>query len=343
MKQQDGYNSPMLSILYNAARLPWPTNWDEIYGRSAPLLLEIGFGGGHFLVDWAKRRPDANLLGLEISLPSLRRADKKIRSAGLTNVRLAQGNAWLLLQAACAPGSLSEIQINFPDPWRKERHYHRRLISDKFLHLAATRLVPGGLLDIATDHADYAQWITERLERTPWFDNRQAATFVTEDNERLRTKYELKAIDEGRVCHYYKFRRKMAPIPNPFPILEETPMPHVIMKSPLTLAEIGRQFTPQTHSSGETHINFLETYQSFYDQKLLVETYVKEGPLAQRVGLSIQQRQSGELIVGLHEVGFPRPTRGIQRAIAQLAQWLKGLHPDTQIITNNLGDAAETM
>ncbi|MCP4424445.1 MAG: methyltransferase domain-containing protein, partial [Chloroflexi bacterium] len=108
---QTKYNSFMSSMMFSAARLPWPTRWDEMYGRSAPLLLEIGFGGGHFLVDWAKRRPDANVLGLEISLPSLRRAAKKIETSKLTNVRLVQGNAWLLLQAACAPGSVSEIQI----------------------------------------------------------------------------------------------------------------------------------------------------------------------------------------------------------------------------------------
>ncbi|MEJ2749841.1 MAG: hypothetical protein P8183_18315, partial [Anaerolineae bacterium] len=83
----------------------------------------------------------------------------------------------------------------------------------------------------------------------------------------------------------------------------------------------------------------LEMYQSFYDQKLLVETYVKEEPLTQRVGLSVIRRQTGELVVGLHDVGFPRPTRGIQLAIAHLAQWIMSLHPETAVITNNLSDA----
>ncbi|MCP4424950.1 MAG: hypothetical protein GY803_10685, partial [Chloroflexi bacterium] len=271
-----------------------------------------------------------------ISLPSLRRAAKKIETSKLTNVRLVQGNAWLLLQAACAPGSVSEIQINFPDPWRKERHAHRRLINDEFLHLAATRLVPGGLLDIATDHAGYAAWITERLERTLYFDSRLPATFVTEDNLRLRTKYESIALAAGRVCHYYKQRRKETAVANIFPILEETPMPHVIIRSPLSLADIGRQFAPHRYSSEGVHVSLLEMYQSFYDQKLLAEAYVKEGPLSQRVGLSIRLRETGELIVGLHEVGFPRPTRGIQLAIRQLAQWAVGLHPDTEVIASNL-------
>ncbi|MCB9421753.1 MAG: tRNA (guanosine(46)-N7)-methyltransferase TrmB [Ardenticatenaceae bacterium] len=329
----------MQSILLHAPLLPWPVNWDEVYGRTAPILVEIGFGSGHFLIDWARQRPDANVLGLEISLPSLRKGESKIRNTGLTNVRVVQGGAPLVLQALFAPASLSEVFINFPDPWRKERHYHRRLISDEFLNLLATRLSPGGLLDIATDHPDYAPWITERLERTPYFASRLPTTFVTEDNERLRTKYELIALEEGRTCHYFKWRRNAETAVNPFPIPEELPMPHIIMSSPLSLAEIGQRFEPQHTSDGETHVKLLEMYQSFYDQKLLVETYVREEPLTQRVGLSVFRRQTGELVVGLHDVGFPRPTRGIQLAIAHLAQWILGLHPDSTVIANNLSNA----
>lgn len=329
----------MLPILLHAPLLPWPVDWDEVYGRSAPILVEIGFGSGHFLIDWAGQRPDANVLGLEISLPSLRKGESKIRNTGLENVRIVQGGAPLVLQALFPPDSISEAFINFPDPWPKERHYHRRLISDEFLHLLATRLIPGGLLDIATDHADYAAWIAGRLERTPYFTSRCPTTFVTEDNERLRTKYELIALAEGRTCHYFKWRRNTETAVNIFPIPEELPMPHVIMTSPLSLAEIGQRFEPQHTSDGAVHVKLLEMYQSFYDQKLLVETYVKEEPLTQRVGLSVIRRQTGELVVGLHDVGFPRPTRGLQLAIAYLGQWIMSLHPDSALVTSNIAEA----
>lgn len=329
----------MQPILLHTPLLPWPVDWDELYGRAAPILVEIGFGGGHFLVDWARQRPDANILGLEISQPSLRKAEKKIRQAGLINVRIAQGGGRLALQTLFLPQSISEIFINFPDPWRKEKHAQRRLISDEFLHLMATRLIPGGLLDIATDHPGYAPWITERLERTPYFTSRLPTTFVTEDNERLRTKYEMLALEEGRTCHYFKWRRNAETAVNSFPVPEELPMPHVIMNSPLSLTEIGRQFKRQQTSDGDIHIKMLEMYQSFYDEKLLVETYVNEAPLSQRVGIAIARRQTGELIVGLHDVGFPRPTRGIQLAIAHLAQWVLGLHPDSAIVTSNISES----
>jgi hypothetical protein len=123
--------------------------------------------------------------------------------------------------------------------------------------------------------------------------------------------------------------------PNP----EELPMPHVILTSPLSLADIGRQFTPQHTSSGDTHVKLLEIYQSFYDQKLLVEAYIKEEPLTQRIGLWVVRRQTGKQVVGLHDMGFSRPTRGIQLAIAHLAQWSVGLRPETAVITKNLSNS----
>ena len=75
--------------ILHVARLPWPVSWPDLFGRHASLLAEIGFGGGHYLVDWAERRPESNLLGLEISLPSLRRGAKKLAVSGVTTFRHA--------------------------------------------------------------------------------------------------------------------------------------------------------------------------------------------------------------------------------------------------------------
>jgi tRNA G46 methylase TrmB len=108
----------------------------------------------------------------------LDRAQRKIKTAALSNVCLLQSGARYLLQALCATEALAEVNINFPDPWPKARQLHRRLINVDFLHLLATRMVRGGLLDIATDHADYALAITEALEATPYFRSRLSTTFV---------------------------------------------------------------------------------------------------------------------------------------------------------------------
>jgi tRNA (guanine-N7-)-methyltransferase len=324
------------SWLLYGVRLDWPTDWTAVFGRSAPLLLEIGFGGADFLVDLAQRRPDANVIGVELSLPSLKKGARKLAAAHLTNARVIQVEARLALLTLFAPGSLDQVIINFPDPWPKERHHERRLISDGFLELLATRLGENGRLDIATDHADYAAWIERRLQRSPNFTSRQPTAYSHEDSERLITKYEQKGFDEGRVGYYFKWQRNAAPAPNCFPVPQEFPMPHVILKSPLSLDEIGRRFTPQRLPIANGHVHLLEMYQSIHDGRLLIEAYVTEEPLTQRVGLVVRGRTSGDFVVGLHEIGFPRPTRGIQQAIVHLADWIVSLDPASTIVRRNV-------
>lgn len=329
----------MLVDILHFARLPWPLYWPDIFGRKAPLLAEIGFGGGHYLVEWAQRRPDSNLLGLEISLPSLRRGAKKLATSGATNTRIIQGDSNKVLWLLCQPRCLDEVAINFPDPWPKASHHHRRLISEKFLHLLGTRMKEGGLLDIATDHEDYAIEITQCLLQSPYFESRLDDSFTLEPGTRRPTKYERIAISEGRICRYFQWRRNDRPAANDFPILEETPVPHVVISHPLSLDQIGQQYEPFQVTSGSTHIKYLDMYRSLNNTVQLVEIYVSEDPYHQRVSLSVRQRQEGDVVVSLHELGFPRPTPGIHLAVHHLVRWLRSLHPDVQVIGSTLNPA----
>jgi tRNA G46 methylase TrmB len=182
------YNSSMTSTLLHTHLLPWPADWTAVFNREAPLLIEIGFGGGHFLIDMAQRRPLANVLGVEISLPALDKAQRKVQTAALSNVRVLQSDARYLLQVCVRPllslrctsisRSVAQGAAAAPPPDRCG-----------FLHLLATRLKPGGLLDIATDHADYAVAITEALETTPYF--RQPVGHHLCDGRRRAAAYQI--------------------------------------------------------------------------------------------------------------------------------------------------------
>ena len=332
----------MRSPLLQVQTLPWPVNWAEVFDREAPLIVEIGFGSGHFLVDLAQKRPSANLLGIEISLPSIEKTERKVNAAALTNVRLLQSNARYVLQVLCQPQSVTEVYINFPDPWPKANHHHRRLINLDFLHLLATRMVVGGRLEIATDHADYAAVITDCLEATPYFTSRLSSTFVTEDSSRLRTKYEQIALGEGRTCHYYKWARNELPAPNRFPVPKELPMPHVVLHSPLGLDEIQARYGRWRVPATECQISFMALFRAHEGEMLFVEVYLNEPPLAQRVGLAIRQREPGNYVIGLHELGFPKPTAGVHLAIGHLARWLLSQDEEAKILHHNLqGDVLE--
>jgi tRNA (guanine-N7-)-methyltransferase len=328
----------MSTTLLDARRQVWPTDWAIVFGRDAPLWIEIGFGNGQFLVDLAEQRRDVDLLGLEISLPSLRRAQRRVEQARLTNVRLLSCGGLYALWALCAPASVEALFINFPDPWHKADHYHRRLIDDRFLCLAASRLRPEARLEIATDHVEYAQAIAACLSRSEHFVNRQSAPWSTTAPQRTKTKYEQIALEAGRTCFYFAWKRNRRIVQDAFPAPEEIAMPHVIMASALSITEIAARFAPMDWAGKGVQGRFLDLLQSRRGGAILIDTYVSEEPFSQRVALTLRTRHgdASELILGLHELGFPRPTTGIHLAIAALTRWLLSLHPDMQVKQENL-------
>ena len=317
-------------------QLSWPADWPALFGRDAPLLMEIGFGSGQYLIELAGRRPEANVIGVEISVPALRRAGRKLERRGLNHVCLIQGDANAVLRALCAPGSLAAVVINFPDPWPKLDHDARRLIDNDFLCLLATRMAAGAPLDIATDHDDYAAQIAAALARSPTFESRSGATFALEEPGRAPTKYERVALAEGRTPRYFAWRRNDAPATTPFPIPEEYAMPHVVLRGPADLTEIGRRFRPSVILFDGGRVRFIEAYRALGGDKLLIETYINEDPIRQRLGLEVRSRANGEIVIGLAEVGFPRPTRGVHAAVAALANWLRAEFPALIVVHSAL-------
>ncbi len=317
-------------------QLPWPVDWPAEFGRQAPLHVEIGFGSGQYLVRLAKERPDLNLVGMEVSRPSLRNAARKVARDGLGNVRLLQSSArtalWLLFVAE----SVEAAYIHFPDPWPKKGHHSRRVIEGDFLSLLATRMVPQGPLDISTDHAAYMEVIGERLAASSYFDSRLPVAYVQGEAARINTKYERFALGEGREPAYFRWQRNDSPAADQFSLPEEFAMPHIIVRTPATLAGLGQRFEPASLEEDGMRIKYLELFQSLNDGRLLVDTFVSEDPLVQRFGISMRARTSGDILIELHEAGNPRPTRGVQMAVQGLADWIIRLYPATVVVQSNV-------
>jgi tRNA (guanine-N7-)-methyltransferase len=326
----------MTQLILELMRMPWPAEWREIFGRPAPLVVEIGFGNGRFLTDQAQQRPTLNHLGIEIASPSIKRAASRIKATRLANVRLIRASAQSALHLLCRPGSIDGMTINFPDPWPKAGHNDRRLISTSFLELLASRMAAGSDLDIATDHGEYGQWISERLRASPHFESRLAAAYVCQDADRVRTKYERKGMATGGACYYFKWRRNGVEGPDGYPLVEELPMPHVVVSSPLTLREIADRFEPTQEATEKASIRFIDIYRSQRRPSLIVDTYIAEEPLDQRLMLEIYRRPDADYLVRLQATGFPRPTHGVHAAIARLSNWLVGLHEQARVARHNL-------
>jgi len=133
------------------------------FGRVAPLVVEIGSGTGDAVVQGALASPGTNFLAVEVYRPGLAGTVAKIVRHGLDNVRLVHADGVQVLQHMLGPGSATEIWVFFADPWHKNRHHKRRLVTPEFANLTASRLAPGGTLRLATDWADYARQMRDVL------------------------------------------------------------------------------------------------------------------------------------------------------------------------------------
>ena len=180
---------------------PEPNQWPEVFGRSAPLGVEIGFGMGQATLAWATEAPDLNLVGIEIYQPGIGALLAGIERLSLANLRLLEGDAALLLDSKFEAGSLHEARILFPDPWPKKRHHKRRLIQPAFVRLLASRLRHGGRLLLATDSADYAEWMADVLAAEP-------ALAAVPPGERPATRFEARGQRLGHRIHDLAYQRK---------------------------------------------------------------------------------------------------------------------------------------
>jgi tRNA (guanine-N7-)-methyltransferase len=176
------------------------------FGREAPLVVEIGSGVGAATAALAAGRPADNILAFEVWQPGVADTFLHLERTGATNVRLLSVDAVWSMEHLFPAGSLAEIWTFFPDPWPKQRHQRRRLVSSSFTSLAASRLAPRALWRLATDWADYADRMTELLVAEPLLQNVHDGP-APRWAERPPTRFERRGLRAGRPITDLTFRR----------------------------------------------------------------------------------------------------------------------------------------
>jgi len=176
-----------LSPVYELARGPRPVDLRDVFGRCAPVVVEVGFGNGEATWQMAAAEPDKDFIGIEVHAPGVGHLMLAIEDHQLTNVRIARRDAVEFLRDELPPDSISELRIFFPDPWPKKRHHKRRIIQPAFLELVEKPLKHGGLVHVATDWQPYAEHIREVFDANPLFKAEQNSDA---GDRRPRTKYE---------------------------------------------------------------------------------------------------------------------------------------------------------
>jgi len=205
---------PALSLPFS----PSPIDPAALFGRAAPLVLEIGFGMGETTAAIARSRPEIDILGVEVYPAGVGSLLRKIEVLALGNVRVIQHDAIAVLEAMIRPGSLAAVHVFFPDPWPKARHHKRRLIRPEVVRLIASRLAPGGILHCATDWGPYAVRMLDVLSAEPALENTAGEIRVGESPElctgfaprpdgRPLTRFEQRGVRLGHGVWDLVFRR----------------------------------------------------------------------------------------------------------------------------------------
>jgi len=180
----------------------------DLFQRNASTCLEIGFGNGATLVQQAQENPQQNFIGIEVHEPGVGHCLIAAQKAGIDNLRLITHDAIEVLQRQIPMGSLSRINLYFPDPWPKKRHHKRRIVQPSFLALCADRLKPAGALHVATDWANYAEHIDTELESSERFSvSERREHDGDEPLDRPRTKFERRGLKKGHRIWDWRFER----------------------------------------------------------------------------------------------------------------------------------------
>ncbi|WP_243632901.1 tRNA (guanosine(46)-N7)-methyltransferase TrmB [Mycobacterium uberis] len=207
------------SALSNAQRQTWERLWPKIgisvvsqtpsyepldtdawFGRSAPVVLEVGCGSGTSTLAMAQHEPDIDVIAVEVYRRGLAQLLCAIDRDQVRNIRMIHGNAVDVLQYLIAPRSLTGVRVFFPDPWPKIRHHKRRFLQPATVELIADRLLPGGILHAATDHPGYTEQIAKFGDSEPLLSRVDSSIRLPISAVRPTTKYEKKAQHAGNAA-----------------------------------------------------------------------------------------------------------------------------------------------
>ncbi len=167
-----------------------PFKFEEIFANDHPVVFEIGFGMGDSLARMAKESPELNFIGVDVHPPGIGTLLRLVEEENLTNIRVVQDDAKLVLQDCILDNSLDKVQIFFPDPWHKKRHHKRRLIQTEFIQSLLPKLKKQGVIHLATDWENYAEQMMEVLGKISELENEFGVEKFATKSDRPITKFQ---------------------------------------------------------------------------------------------------------------------------------------------------------
>ncbi|MCX5680954.1 MAG: tRNA (guanosine(46)-N7)-methyltransferase TrmB [Candidatus Omnitrophica bacterium] len=257
----------------------YPIDWPKEFGRKAPLIVEIGFGNGEYLVQSAQKNPDKDFVGIEINIHLIKKVLRRIKGTNVTNVRLLRLNAAVAFEYLFSPRSATQIYSLFPFPWPKKKHHRQRLFKNAFLKLVNNRLVQDGTFMIVTDDKKYFTWILKQ--------NR--ATGLKAEKEIIPPKFNTRferIWHEGGQNHFFQILFKKASHLR-VPLKKEYPVEPILLK----------KFSPEKYApksiTGPESIIFKKFIYDEKKKKGRQFIVIAEDNLTQRFSIFIERVRGG--------------------------------------------------
>ena len=321
------------NILINHKKLGFFPDWEKIFGRNAPLFIEIGIGNGEFIIWAGQNNPQANFIGIEICKKILKKAINKIKNSHLNNIKVLHIEGIKALCKLFKENSISGIYVNFPDPWAKKKQKKRRLLNPASVWIIANRLQINGTFFLATDYKEYIETTLELFLNTQAFSPVWNPPIQTNLTNYYYTKYARKWKAQGLTLYFLSLKKISHPsLPewlfDYYPLLKlkgGEPLPEIVFSttSSINFEKIASNFYPlrekilfeQTLSSSPVKIKIVvKLVDIYYNPKgLLFDLIVSEGELVQRFFLKLVPHSKGA-ILKIHETTEPDPTDGIHFA-----------------------------
>jgi tRNA (guanine-N7-)-methyltransferase len=332
----------MKTFLLKEKDLGFFPDWEDIFGRKAPIYLEIGMGNGEFSIWLAQNNPHTNVIGIDVSKEIIRKAERKVNKANLENLRIVRIEGAKALCKLFNPQSLMAVFMNFPDPWTKKSHKERRIINDAFCYLLGDRLEIEGYFIMATDSLDYANYTVEIFEKVEVFKSLWEKNIINDFPGYYKTKYARKWISMGLPIYYIGYK-KMKTIEIPswvkdfYPLLklekEEIIMPYIIVeiKEDPKIEEVLKILPKGIYERNNKIVNYLSFYSK--ENEILIDTVVVEGSLRQRFFISLYLNDH-KLKISIHEATDPDPTYGVHESIAIIFSYLYKRFNELKILQN---------
>ncbi len=293
-----------------------PLDWSGIFQRPAPLAVEVGCGNGEFLTAWAAEKPQWNFVGFELSLASTERSQQRIFRRQLNNVLLVRDDARFGIRELFPDGSVRQLVMNFPDPWPKERHRQRRLISMDFAGTLAAVLEMRGSYELFTDQEWYAADARDIFNESGYFD---CCEVQQNPLRSVSTKYERKWKQENRITYYFKaLKQKNNSIRR---IGDTAIMPHVYIKHDIAPDDVSRLQGLEVRQK-ECVVKVKETFRSARQDAYLVRTVAVDKDYLQTFFILIA-RHNRNFIVKIDSGFQPYRTPAVKMAVELIARQME--------------------